>query len=111
MKMLTQFYDRGEVEYTKQCEHHGDKLLCVTCGCQRNSRDGYWDGHVCDQCLRGYGLDSDGNECMKRCPTYDGIDLATSCNGFGVCEYGLGTDVMCHCGGQKRDGDHQYYPK
>ena len=28
-----------------------------------------------------------------------------------VCEYGLGTDVMCHCGGQKRDGDHQYYPQ
>ena len=111
MKMLTQFYDRGDVEYIKQCEHHDDKLLCVTCGCQRNSRDGYWDGHVCDQCLRGYGLDSDGNECMKRCPTYDGIDLATSCNGFGVCEYGLGTDVMCHCGGQKRDGDHQYYPQ
>lgn len=70
-------------------------LLCPACTCNSDSRNGFWDGPVCDECQRGFA----SRYCTSICPGYNGKDDSTICNGNGRCWFGRFGNGLCYCGG------------
>ena len=84
-------------KYTKKCEIRPNMvMLCPTCACDDDSRNGFWDGPICNECRRGFATTS----CTTKCPAYDGIHDSTMCNGNGDCWYGKNGNGLCYCGGK-----------
>lgn len=85
--------------YKSQCEIRPNMvLLCPGCSCNDNSRDGYWDGPVCDECMHGFAGGRVG-KCLIKCPGYDGVHDSTICSGNGKCWFGKYGSGECLCGG------------
>ena len=70
-------------------------LLCSGCSCDSDSRNGFWDGPICDECQRGFAT----RTCTVGCPAYDGVHDSTMCNGKGKCWFGKYGNGLCYCGG------------
>ena len=86
--------------YTSQCEIRPNMVLvCPSCSCNDNVRDGYWDGPVCDECRHGFAGGRVG-KCLIKCPGYDGIHDSTMCSGNGKCWFGKYGSGECLCGGK-----------
>ena len=86
--------------YTSRCEIRPNMvLLCPGCSCNDNSRDGYWDGPVCDECRHGFAGGRVG-KCLIKCPGYDGVHDSTMCGGNGKCWFGKYGNGECLCGGK-----------
>lgn len=69
-------------------------LLCSGCSCDSDSRNGFWDGPICDECQRGFAT----RTCTVGCPAYDGVHDSTMCNGNGKCWFGKYGNGLCYCG-------------
>ena len=83
--------------YTKNCEIRPNLvMLCPGCSCDDDSRNGFWDGPICNECRRGFAT----RDCTAICPAYDGTHDSTMCNGNGFCWYGKFGDGLCYCGGK-----------
>lgn len=83
--------------HTKNCEIRPNLvMLCPGCSCDDDSRNGFWDGPVCNECRRGFAT----RDCTAICPAYDGSHDSTMCNGNGFCWYGKFGDGLCYCGGK-----------
>lgn len=81
--------------YTKSCEIRPNLvMLCPSCSCNDDSRNGHWDGPICNECRRGFAT----RDCTAICPAYDGKHDSTMCNGNGFCWYGKFGDGLCYCG-------------
>ena len=74
-------------------------LLCPSCSCNDNSRDGFWAGPTCNECRHGFAGGRTG-KCLLKCPGYDGIHDTTMCSGNGKCWYGKYGSGQCLCGGK-----------
>lgn len=70
-------------------------LLCPACTCNSDSRNGFWDGPLCNECRRGFA----SRYCTSICPGYNGQDDSTMCNGNGRCWFGRFGNGLCYCGG------------
>lgn len=82
--------------HTKKCEIRPNlMLLCPGCSCDSDSRNGFWDGPLCDECQRGFAT----RTCSIGCPAYDGTHDSTMCNGNGKCWFGKYGNGLCYCGG------------
>jgi hypothetical protein len=94
-------YDAKEVQReTSECEIRPNMvLLCPSCSCNDNSRDGFWAGPTCNECRHGFAGGSTG-KCLLKCPGYDGIHDSTMCSGNGKCWYGKYGNGQCFCGGK-----------
>ena len=80
----------------KTCEIRPNLLLlCPGCTCDSDSRNGFWDGPICDECQRGFAT----RTCTVGCPAYDGQHDSTMCNGKGKCWFGKYGNGLCYCGG------------
>ena len=91
---------KNQGKYTATCEIRPNMvLLCPGCSCKDNSRDGYWDGPVCDECMHGFAGGNVG-KCLIKCPGYDGVHDSTMCSGNGKCWYGKHGSGECLCGGK-----------
>lgn len=91
------------IETTVDCMlKENNSLICSQCNCFEDEQYGFWGSLSCETCLSGYG----GEQCKDRCPTYDGIDIASSCSGESICNWGsqkIGRervfgDATCMCG-------------
>ena len=83
--------------YTKNCEIRPNLvMLCPGCSCDDDTRNGFWDGPICNECRRGFAT----RDCTAICPAYDGTHDSTMCNGNGFCWYGKFGDGLCYCGGK-----------
>lgn len=83
-------------EEHKMCEIRPNfLLLCPGCTCDSDSRNGFWDGPICDECQRGFAT----RTCTVGCPAYDGQHDSTMCNGNGKCWFGKYGNGLCYCGG------------
>jgi len=71
-------------------------LLCPACTCNSDSRNGFWDGPLCNECQRGFAT----RYCTSICPGYNGQDDSTMCNGNGRCWFGRFGNGLCYCGGK-----------
>ena len=81
---------------TSICEIRPNALiLCPSCTCNSDSRNGFWDGPICNECRRGFA----NRYCTTKCPGYDGTHDSTICNGNGKCWYGKTGTGLCYCGG------------
>ena len=69
-------------------------MLCPGCSCNDDSRNGFWDGPICDECRRGFATTT----CTTKCPAYDGAHDSTICNGNGFCWFGKFGNGLCYCG-------------
>tara|TARA_B110001450_G_scaffold129971_1_gene122223 strand:+ start:19967 stop:28030 length:8064 start_codon:yes stop_codon:yes gene_type:complete len=87
-------------QYSSLCEIRPNMvLLCPACTCNDNSRDGYWDGPVCNECRHGFAGGGVG-KCLIKCPGYDGVHDSTMCSGNGKCWFGKYGNGQCLCGGK-----------
>lgn len=102
--------------YTKTCEIRPNGIiLCPGCTCDSDSRNGFWDSPICDECQRGFAT----RTCKVGCAGYDGVHDSTMCNGNGRCWFGKFGNGLCYCGGQSQIDagsenivvDVQYCPK
>jgi len=93
--------DAKEVQIeTSECEIRPNMvLLCPSCSCNDNSRDGFWAGPTCNECRHGFAGGRTG-KCLLKCPGYDGIHDSTMCSGNGKCWYGKYGSGQCLCGGK-----------
>lgn len=93
--------DAKEVQVeTSECEIRPNMvLLCPSCSCNDNSRDGFWAGPTCNECRHGFAGGRTG-KCLLKCPGYDGIHDSTMCSGNGKCWYGKYGSGQCLCGGK-----------
>ncbi len=83
-------------KYTKTCEVRPNSvLLCPSCSCDSDSRNGFWSSPICDECQRGFAT----RTCKVKCAGYNGISDDTMCNGKGKCWYGKFGSGLCYCGG------------
>ena len=71
-------------------------LLCPACTCNSDSRNGFWNGPLCNECQRGFAT----RYCTSICPGYNGQDDSTMCNGNGRCWFGRFGNGLCYCGGK-----------
>jgi len=82
---------------SKKCEIRPNLvMLCPGCSCDDDSRNGFWDGPICNECRRGFATTT----CLAKCPAYDGTHDSTICNGNGFCWYGKFGNGLCYCGGR-----------
>jgi hypothetical protein len=94
--------DDGKVSQASdiECEIRPNMvLLCPSCSCKSDVRDGFWAGPMCNECQRGYAGGQVG-KCLIKCPGYDGVHDSTMCNGNGKCWYGKHGSGECLCGGK-----------
>ena len=81
---------------TKQCEIRPNlMLLCPACTCDSDSRNGFFDGPICNECRRGFAT----RTCTVGCAGYDGTNDETICHGKGKCWFGKFGNGLCYCGG------------
>lgn len=84
-------------KYDKTCEiRPNSMLLCPSCSCDSDSRNGFWASPVCDECQRGFAT----RTCKVGCAGYNGVSDATMCHGKGKCWYGKFGNGLCYCGGR-----------
>lgn len=102
--------------HTKMCEIRPNGiLLCPGCTCDSDSRNGFWDSPICDECRRGFAT----RTCKVGCAGYDGVHDSTMCHGNGRCWFGKFGNGLCYCGGHSEMDaesenivvDVQYCPK
>jgi hypothetical protein len=80
----------------KQCEIRPNlMLLCPACTCDSDSRNGFFDGPICNECRRGFAT----RTCTVGCAGYDGTNDETICHGKGMCWFGKFGNGLCYCGG------------
>ena len=78
------------------CEiRHNLQLMCPSCSCDDDTRNGFWAGPVCNECRRGFA----GRSCLIGCAGYDGENDNTICHGKGKCWFGKFGNGLCYCGG------------
>jgi hypothetical protein len=74
-----------EIEYTVDCQViSNSSVQCTQCNCFGDLTYGYWGGTTCSTCSIGYGR----SQCNEICPTYDGENKKSMCNGLGKCLFG-----------------------
>lgn len=85
--------------HTKKCEVRPNTvLLCPGCSCYSDSRNGFWDGPLCNECRRGFAT----RDCTVGCANYDGVHDSTMCSGNGKCWFGKNGNGLCYCGGHSK---------
>jgi len=96
-------YTFGSIEDSKEatsyktlCELRANfVMVCPSCTCDADARNGFWAGPMCNECRRGFAT----RFCTSICPGYDGQHDSTICNGNGRCWFGRQGNGMCYCGG------------
>ena len=96
--------DNNEVKETVDCSIIDERnLICSQCGCFSDILTyGAWGSIVCETCVTGFG----GEQCRDKCPTYDKVEITSSCNGEGTCNWGsqisngerFFANAQCQCG-------------
>ena len=97
-------YTFGNIQDSKQttpyktlCELRPNfVMVCPTCTCDADARNGFWAGPLCNECRRGFAT----RFCTSICPGYDGRHDSTICNGNGRCWFGRQGNGLCYCGGK-----------
>lgn len=90
---------KASTSYKKTCEIRPNTvLLCPGCSCYSDTRNGFWDGPLCNECRRGFAT----RDCTVGCANYDGVHDSTMCSGNGKCWFGKNGNGLCYCGGHSK---------